>query len=272
MAGALQGKVVIVTGGASGIGEAITKRFVLEGAKVSIINRSEEKLERMKKELGENIFTFQGDVSNYDDNVQAVEATVERFGKLDVFVSNAGVFDGFVSLEQLPEEHIEEVFSTIFNINVKGGLFGAKAAYKELKKTRGNIIYTLSNSAFYPNGGGPVYTASKHALVGIVRQLAYELAPDIRVNGVSPGGTNTSISAIPALQKYVKQLDEATRNKFIRSRNPLQLVQDSEDHMGAYVLLASEASRAMTGTIIESDGGLGVRGMPTNHSILQESK
>lgn len=265
MSGQLEGKVAIVTGGTSGIGEAVTRKFIEEGAKVCVLGRSQSKLEQLESEYPGRLIGVQGDVSVYASHQEAVEKTVEQFGKLDILVSNAGVFDGFVTLEQLPEDRIDEAFSTIFNINVKGGLLAAKAAYKELRKARGNIIFTVSNSGFYPNGGGPIYTASKHAVVGLIRELAYELAPEIRVNGVSPGGTITNISAIPCLQDVVKKIDPETRKKFIASRNPLKIAQEAHDHNGAYVLLASDNARAITGTVIESDGGLGVRGMPTGN-------
>ncbi|WP_209123415.1 3-(cis-5,6-dihydroxycyclohexa-1,3-dien-1-yl)propanoate dehydrogenase [Alkalihalobacillus sp. BA299] len=262
MSNALKGKVAIVTGGASGIGEAITRRYVAEGAFVCVFDLSEDRLASLQDELGVAIITFCGDVRNLADHKEVVKRTVEAFGKVDIFVSNAGVFDGFVSLEQLPEDKMDEAFSMIFDINVKGLLHGAKASFKELKKTNGTIIATVSNSAFYPNGGGPIYTASKHAVVGLIKELAYELAPEIRVNGVSPGGTITNLGAIPPLKDCVKKLDPVERERLIRRRNPLQIAQRPEDHMGAYVLLASNEARAMTGTIIESDGGLGVRGMP----------
>lgn len=258
----LDGKVAIVTGGTNGIGEAVAREFIHQGAKVCILGRSEEKLNALGEEFKDNVLTVKGDVTKYSSHQEAVRKTVEQFGKLDILVSNAGVFDGFVTLERLPEEHVDEAFSTIFDINVKGGLLAAKAATEELKKTRGNIIFTVSNSGFYPNGGGPIYTASKHAIVGLIRELAYELAPDIRVNGVSPGGTVTEITAIPCLQDSVKKIDPETRKKSIASRNPLQIAQEASDHNGAYVLLASDNAKAITGTVIESDGGLGVRGMP----------
>jgi len=266
MTDVLKDKVAIITGGTNGIGESVAKRFIQEGAKVTVLGRSLSKLDKLQEELGGNLLAIQGDVASLQSQKECVEKTVNTFGKLDVFISNAGVFDGFVSLQQLPEENIDEAFSTIFDTNVKGGILGVKAAYKELEKTKGNIIFTTSNAGFYPNGGGPIYTASKHAIVGLVRELAFELAPHIRVNAVSPGGTDTNIKAIPALQESVNEIDAETRNKFIASRNPLQIAQKSEDHNGAYVLLASDNSKAMTGTIIESDGGLGVRGMPIHSS------
>ncbi|KAA9015961.1 SDR family NAD(P)-dependent oxidoreductase [Niallia endozanthoxylica] len=257
----LKDKVVLITGGASGIGEAVTRRFIQEGAKVGIIGRSKEKLEKMKKEFGEHILTCQGDVSKYEDNERAVQATVEQFGKLDVFIANAGVFDGFAKFADVTPEAVSEAYDYLLNINLKGTFFGVKAALEELKKTSGNIIFSMSGASFYPDGGGVWYTASKHGQLGLMRQLAFELAPHIRVNAVAPGGTLTELSVIPPLHPFVKIVDNETKAKSIKKRNPLQLAQMPEDHVAAYVLLASDEARAITGEVISSDGGLAVRGL-----------
>ncbi len=261
MGTALQDKVVIVTGGTSGIGEAVVRRFIQEGAKVGIIGRSTDKLDRLSEEFGESLLAVQGDVSQYEDNEKVVQATVEKFGKLDVFIANAGVFDGFAKFIDVEHESVSEAYDYLFNINVKGSFLGAKASVNELLKTKGSIIFTVSGASFYPDGGGVWYTASKHAQIGLLRQLAFELAPDVRVNAVAPGGTLTALSVIPPLQPYVKLIDNETKAKNIRKRNPLQIAMSSEDHVGAYVLLASDESRAITGEIISSDGGLSVRGL-----------
>lgn len=258
---ALKDKVVLITGGASGIGEAVTRRFIQEGAKVGIIGRSKEKLVKMKEEFGENIVTCQGDVSKYEDNEQAVQATVEKFGKLDVFIGNAGVFDGFAKFADVTPEALSEAYDFLLNINLKGSFFGVKAALEELQKSNGNIIFSVSGASFYPDGGGVWYTASKHAQVGLMRQLAFELAPNIRVNAVAPGGTLTELTVIPPLHSFVKIVDNETKAKSIKKRNPLQLAQMPEDHVGAYVLLASDQAKAITGEVISSDGGLSVRGL-----------
>ncbi|WP_434169413.1 SDR family NAD(P)-dependent oxidoreductase [Peribacillus frigoritolerans] len=258
---ALKDKVVWITGGASGIGEAVTRRFIQEGAKVSIIGRSKDTLAKMKEEFGENILTYQGDISKYEDNEQAVQATVEQFGKLDVFVANAGVFDGFAKFADVTPEALSEAYDFLLDINVKGSFFGAKAALEELKKTNGNIIFTVSGASFYPDGGGVWYTASKHAQIGLMRQLAFELSPSIRVNAVAPGGTLTALTVIPPLRPFVNIVDNDTKASSIKKRNILQLAQMPEDHVAAYVLLASDESSAITGEVISSDGGLSVRGL-----------
>lgn len=94
-----------------------------------------------------------------------------------------------------------------------------------------------------------------------MRQLAFELAPDIRVNAVAPGGTLTALNVISPLQPFVKTVDNETKEKSIKSRNPLRIAMSSEDHVGAYLLLASDNARAITGEVISSDGGLSVRGL-----------
>jgi NAD(P)-dependent dehydrogenase (short-subunit alcohol dehydrogenase family) len=263
MAGWLDGKVAIVTGGASGIGRAVVERFIQEGARVCIFDLDAEKLQELSRPLPRGaVVTAQGDVTRPEDNRRAVAAAVDAFGRLDVFVGNAGVFDGSLTIEELPTEKLSEAFDEIFHVNVRGYLLGAKAALPEILKTSGNIIFTVSSAAFYPNGGGPIYTASKHAVVGLIQELAYELAPRVRVNGVAPGGTVTNLRVTASLKSLAPApLEAHAREARSRSRNPLRLAMHAEDHVGAYTLLASDQSRAMTGEIIHSDGGLGARGL-----------
>ncbi len=203
-------------------------------------------------------------MTSYADNVRAVHETVDAFGKLDVFVGNAGIFDYFASLMSFDGDDLGGAFDEIFSVNVKGYLLGARAAVPELLKSDApSIIFTVSNSGFYTSGGGPLYTASKHAVVGVVRELAYELAPKIRVNGVAPGGTITGLRGIEDLGQGETVLSSVPGiADMMSTTNPLQYAQQPADHAGLYVLLASaDNSRAVTGVVINSDGGLGVRGM-----------
>ena len=263
--GWLDGRVALVSGGGSGIGRAVVERFIEEGARVGIIERVPERVQELKATLGGKVCPVQGDVTKLEDNDRAVRETVSAFGKLDIFVGNAAVFDFFMSLADFPRETFSAAFDELFGVNVKGYLFGAKAALPELIKTEGCIVYTVSNAGFYPGGGGPLYTASKHAVVGLVRQLAYELAPKIRVNGVAPGGTRTDLRGLSALGQA--ELSSGSRLppealEGARMGVPLQIFAEPKDHAGAYVYLASkENTRAVTGTIIESTGGIGVRGL-----------
>src|SRR2546423_11363125 len=192
--GWLEGQAAIVTGGASGLGRAVVDRFVQEGARVVVLDRSAEHLEKLRADHDRRtVVTVKGDVTSPAANDRAVAAAVKAFGQLDVFVGNAGIWDYSIPLAHLPLNLLPEVFNEVFGVNVKGYILGTKAALPELVKSRGCVIYTLSNAAFDPAGGGAFYTASKHAVRGLVTQMAYELAPKVRVNGVAPGGGGTDL-------------------------------------------------------------------------------
>src|SRR6202046_721507 len=197
--GWLENKVALVTGGASGLGRAIVESFVEEGANAAILDRARERSEELAQRLGERVAAIVGDVTVLEDHQRAVAETVQRFGRLDCFVGNAGIWDFSISLAAIPDDRIGDAFDELFGVNVKGYLLGAKAAYRELAKTRGSIIFTVSNAGFDPAGGGPLYTASKHAVVGLIRQLAYARAHAVRVNGVAPGPIETDLRGPGAL-------------------------------------------------------------------------
>lgn len=257
----LDNEVALVTGAGSGIGKAVVHRFIDEGAKVVAFDLSEERLKALKDEL-DGVAIVQGDVRSLEDNRKAVATAASRFGKLSVFVGNAGIHDGRRSLGGLSDEELEKGYEEVLGINLKGYLFGAKAALPELTKTKGRMVFTLSTSSFYV-GGGPLYVASKHAALGMMRQLANELAPDIRVNGVAPSGTVTGLRAAPSLAGK----KEGGGGVFGTARNPtlgsnlLEITLAPEDHAAAYVLLASSQSRAVTGSVINTDAGRGVTGV-----------
>src|SRR5580698_4733878 len=239
--GWLEGKVALVTGGASGLGRAIVERFLQEGARVAILDRSRERSEELAQRLGADVAVTIGDVTVLADNHRAVADTITRFGRLDIFVGNAGIWDFNVSLADLPDAQIGDAFDELFGVNVKGYLLGAKAAYRELAKTRGSIIFTVSNAGFYPCGGGPLYTASKHAVVGLIRQLAFELAPKIRVNGVAPGAIPSDIRGPRALGMEARSISSLPQDEFVQKFIPLGRMPQPRDYTGYYVLLASES-------------------------------
>jgi cis-2,3-dihydrobiphenyl-2,3-diol dehydrogenase len=259
--GWLENKVAIVTGGASGLGHAIVERFVEEGARVAILDRSRERSEEFAAKLPDRVHAIIGDVTSLADNNRAVADTVARFGRLDCLVGNAGIWDFSVRLADLPDDKIGAAFDELFNINVKGYLLGAKASYRELAKTRGSIIFTVSNAGFYPCGGGPLYTASKHAVVGLIRQLAYELAPKIRVNGVAPGAIPTDLRGPATLAMAERSIAQVPLKDMVERGLPLGKLPEPRDYTGSYVLLASgENSSTATGGVIICEGGIGIRG------------
>ena len=191
----------------------------------------------------------------------SIRRTVKRFGALDCLVGNAGIWDFNASIVDLPEDRIGAAFDELFGVNVKGYLLGAKAAYRELARTRGNIIFTVSNAGFYPCGGGPLYTASKHAVVGLIRQLAYELAPKIRVNGVAPGAIPTDLRGPRSLEMAERSIASVPLKDIVERGLPLGKLPEPRDYTGSYVLLASnENSSTATGGVIICEGGIGIRG------------
>lgn len=253
----LDDSVALITGAGSGIGRAVAHSFVQEGAQVVAFDISAERLIALQQELGDRIVTVRGDVRSFSDNRNAVEAAMSRFGKLNVFVGNAGVWDGKRRLTDLSETELAAGFDEIFAINVRGYFLGAKAASAELVRTKGCMIFTLSTSSFYMGGGGPIYVAAKHATLGLVRALAYELAPDIRVNGVAPSGTATAMADAGSLAQPPTG-GRPRKGPGGPESNLMRMAVRPEDHAGAYVLLASKYSGMMTGTVINSDGGRGV--------------
>jgi NAD(P)-dependent dehydrogenase (short-subunit alcohol dehydrogenase family) len=264
----LEGQVALVTGGGSGIGRAVVDRYVEEGARVCIMDISAERLAELSRLYGERVIGVHGDATTVEANEHAVRQTVEKFSKLDVFVANAGLGDAFRELIDIPTADVPRVYKEIFDLNVLAVIIGARVAVKELVKTQGSIIVTLSNSSFYPDGGGVMYIASKHAALGIVRQLAHEFAPMVRVNGVSPGATKTDIR-MPASfgldergERIRTHTHPSNKDAAVEAVTPLKMHAEPADHSGAYVLLASRRdSKAMTGTVVKSEAGLGIRGL-----------
>lgn len=260
--GWLDGDVALVTGAGSGMGRALVDRFVAEGAKVVAVDRAADRLDEVETAHGGTTVTaVVADVTRAEDNQRAVDHALDRFGRLDVFVANAGMFDYGAGFVDTPVERLDRGFDDLFALNVKAYLLGVKAAVEALRENRGSVLLTASMSSWHAGVGGVLYTASKHAVVGLIRQLAHELAPEIRVNGVAPGFMRTAIGGPSALGSgqvaAAVDLDEVAR-----LTTPLGFLPRPEDYTGHFVQLASRSNAAATtGTIVECDGGLGVRGI-----------
>ena len=258
MTGWLEGVVALVTGGGSGLGRAIVERYLAEGAMVGVLELVPEKCADLREAFDDRVVVVEGDVSSYEANLRAVEATVEAFGKLDAFVGNAGIFDGMLSIVDIDADALEPAFDELYAINVKGCLFGAKAAIPHLLRSQGCIILTASFASYYPAGGGILYTSSKHAVLGLIRQLAYELGPKIRVYGVAPGAVQTTMRGVAALGQTTMPSLQPGNEKLL----PIQFLPEPADYAGSYVFLASKAnSRVMTGITIDAYNGFDVRGL-----------
>ncbi|CAD6529338.1 3-phenylpropionate-dihydrodiol/cinnamic acid-dihydrodiol dehydrogenase [Paraburkholderia hiiakae] len=259
----LDNEVALITGGGSGLGLALVERFLEEGAHVAVLERSAEKVAALRERFGaQRVVAVQGDVTSYADNERAVSAAVDAFGKLDTFIGNAAIWDHASSLVDLSPAQLDSGYEELFSINVKGYLLGAKAAARALIASEGSMIFTLSNSSFYPGGGGPLYTASKHAAVGIIRQLAYELAPKVRVNGVGPCGMASDLRGPVSLGQQDLRIMDSRSPEAIASILPLQFFPQPAEFTGPYVMLASRPNnRVLSGVMINADAGLGIRGI-----------
>ncbi|HEX5303527.1 MAG TPA: 3-(cis-5,6-dihydroxycyclohexa-1,3-dien-1-yl)propanoate dehydrogenase [Streptosporangiaceae bacterium] len=258
--GWLDGKRALVAGAGSGIGRAVLGAFQEEGARIAAMELDNHKAERLAVELPGCVVS-PGDATTSTDARAAVRKTVEAFGGLDVLVNCVGIFDFYRGLADIPADQLDPAFDEMFAVNVKSQLVTVQAALPELRKARGSVVLTVSTSGFYPGRGGILYVASKFAVRGCVIALAHELAPGVRVNGVAPGGTlGTELTGPRSMGLDAQVLGTtAGREEDLRRRTPLQVALSGQDHAGSYVFLASDRARGITGTVVHSDGGAGVR-------------
>jgi NAD(P)-dependent dehydrogenase (short-subunit alcohol dehydrogenase family) len=259
--GWLDGRRALVVGAGSGIGRAVVDVFRAEGAQVAVLERDEAKCAALREQIPD-MPVVTGDATTQAANEAAVDAAVSSFGGLDVLVSCVGIFDFYRGLGDLDAGLIDDAFDEMFSVNVKSHLHSVKAALPELRRSgAGSVILTESTSAYYPGRGGVLYVSSKFAVRGLVATLAYELAPEIRVNGVAPGGTlNTDLRGLNALGLADRRLDDAPgRAAELAGRVPLGVALSGPDHAWSYVFLASARSRGITGDVVHPDGGIAVK-------------
>jgi NAD(P)-dependent dehydrogenase (short-subunit alcohol dehydrogenase family) len=237
--GKLQGKVAVITGGTAGIGLAVAKLFVAEGAYVFITGRREKELYDAAKEIGDNVTGVQGDVADLAD-LDRLYRTVEANGRIDIVFANAGLGE-FVPLEHITEEH----FDKIFDINVKGTLFTVQKALP-LLNDGASIILTGSVASAKGTPAFSVYGASKAAIRNFVRGWTVELKDrGIRSNVLSPGPIATPLTAA--------QPREAIAG--IASTIPMGRLGEPDEVAKAALFLASDDSSFITGIELFVDGG-----------------
>nr|ACF16032.1 cis-chlorobenzene dihydrodiol dehydrogenase [Bordetella sp. IITR-02] len=259
----LKGEVALVTGGGAGLGRAIVDRYVAEGARVAVLDKSAAGLEEIRKRHGDAVVGIEGDVRSLDSHREAVARCVETFGKLDCLIGSAGVWDYQTQLADIPGNGISEAFDEMFAIIVKDYILAAKAALPALYKSKGSAIFTVPNAGFYPGGGGVLYTAGKHAVIGLVKQLAHEWGPRIRVNGIAPGGIlGSDIRGLKTLGLQDQTIATMPLADMLGPVLPTGRVATAEEYAGAYVFFATRADTVpLTGSVLNIDGGMGVRGL-----------
>jgi 2,3-dihydroxy-2,3-dihydrophenylpropionate dehydrogenase len=242
-------RVVVVTGGASGIGAAVVRAFAADGAAVISVDT--------QPHGHPDADTFVADVRVPQDNVAAVQHALDRFGRLDVLVGNAGVHDGGARIMDTEPGQLDKLLGEVFDVNVRGYVLGARAAAPALLQAHGCMIFTLSDASFRVRGcgAGIAYAVSKHAALGVVRSLAAELAPAVRVNGVAPGGIYTGLRTASGERLFAGE-DELRSG--VEEMSPLRIMLSPDAVAAAYVFLASAAARGMTGQVLRLDGGWSV--------------
>jgi len=243
----LEGKIALITGGNSGIGLATAKQFVNEGAYVFITGRREPELAAAVKEIGRNVTSVQGDVSNLGDLERLFAQIKLEKGKLDVVFANAGV------AKYAPFGEItEEFYDSIFDVNVKGLLFTVQQALP-LLRDGASIILNASIVASKGLPANSVYSATKAAVRSFARTWTTDLKDRrIRVNAVSPGATDT-----PGLSNLLASAEVGEeRMKMIFNTVPLGRLATPDEIAKAVVFLASDDSSYITGTELFVDGGV----------------
>jgi NAD(P)-dependent dehydrogenase (short-subunit alcohol dehydrogenase family) len=244
--GRLEGKTALITGGNSGIGLATARQFVTEGAYVFITGRRDQELAAAVKEIGRNVTGVQGDVSNPADLDRLFTQIKRERGKLDVLFANAGIAM-YAPLGKITEE----LYDSIFNINVKGVLFTVQKALPLLPDGASIIL----NASIVGSKGLPansVYSATKAAIRSFARTWTTDLKDRrIRVNAVSPGTTET-----PGLDNLLASSEVGEERRKMISRNvPLGRFGTSDEIAKAVVFLASDDSSYITGVELFVDGG-----------------
>jgi NAD(P)-dependent dehydrogenase (short-subunit alcohol dehydrogenase family) len=238
---------VLVTGG-SGIARGVIDAFVAYGAQVTVLERSPDRAAEVRVAYGDIV--VEGDALD----PAALAAAVARMPRLDTLVTCVGVHDQGACLAGMSLDALAAAYDECFRANVLSVLLAVRAALPRLAESRGSVIVTLSEAAYRAGGGGVLYGAAKWALRGVVQHLAKELAPEVRVNGVAPGGTGgTRLAGLASLGQRRRADQRAGRDEAIRAATALDTLPLPEDHAPAYVYLAG--ARVVTGTVINSDAG-----------------
>ena len=249
----LIGKAALITGGAGSIGLATARAFLAEGAQVMIVDLAADGLERAADELGSVSLAHRVvDVTNEDQVRQAVRATVERFGRLDIAFANAGVFGVVAPVAEYPLDTFERVIA----VNVVGSFLLAKHALAAMAPG-GSLIVNSSVVGLTSDRGIAAYATSKHAVVGLVRTAAKEVADrGIRVNSIHPGPTDNEFQHRIEVEAVGGSREESARA--FEQMIPLARHATPEEIAAAVVFLAGDDSTFMTGTTLTVDGGLSI--------------
>ena len=248
----LKNRVAIVTGGARGLGRAFAIQLARQGAKVMVMNivARDKDLEDLRetvkqiRECGGESVSFQGDVAEEADTLAMAKAAFEEFGRIDVLINNAAVYEG-ITRKPFFEIDLDE-WDLVMKVNVKGAFLATRAVFPYMKAEKYGKIVNLASETFFTGSHGFVhYVASKGGIVGLTRALAPELGPyGICINCLAPGFTDTEAS------RGIADVD-----KYDTSKTALKRLGKPEDLTGTVLFLASPESDFITGQTLLVDGG-----------------
>ncbi|PTL40240.1 SDR family NAD(P)-dependent oxidoreductase [Alkalicoccus saliphilus] len=255
--GKLDGAIAVITGGAGNLGKTAAELFIREGAKVALVDNNSEKLEKEVERLtslGE-IISIKADVTNENDVKNYVEVVKNRWGRIDVFLNNAGVLGKVAPLVNQTAED----YYFLMDINVKGVFLGLKYVMPVMiTQKSGSIINTSSTSGLAGSSGNSLYSASKHAVVGLTKTAALESSSEgVRVNSIHPSPIDSEM--MRNIEKELNSDDPEKIKEKIISRIPAGRYGSMKEVAGVMLFLAGEDSKFITGSQYRVDGGMGAR-------------
>jgi len=254
--GRLDNKVAIITGGAGGIGLQAGRLFAQEGAKVLLVDLHENALKEAVQTIGSDAVRYcAADVTQPDQTQQYIQAAVEQFGGVDILLANAGI-EGEV---QPITDYAIDTFDQVMAVNVRGVWLGLKYAAPEIaKRGGGSIVITSSVAGVRGAAGMSAYIASKHAVIGLMRTAALEMADKkIRVNTVNPAPVDTRM--MRSLEKGFEPDDPGRAKEMVSAMVPLQRYADPVEVARIMLFLASDESSYCSGGVYMVDGGMTAR-------------
>lgn len=247
----LKGKVAVITGAAGGIGRATAQLFLREGARVLLVDRDREPLAALAKELGSEVGYEQADVSKQEDSERYVRRASEQFGGIDILFANAGVEGTFARITELAPRD----FDRVWEVNVRGVFLGIKYAAPEIaKRGGGSIVITSSIAGLIGSPGLSAYVTSKHALLGLCRCAALELAAQrVRVNTINPGPIDNRM--MQSIEQQAAPDNPQAVHAGFTAQMALGRYGTNDEIARLTLFLASDDASFCTGSVFVADGG-----------------